>query len=127
MPGPVLSRIVHELFSDRTPGRQLRALSISGASVDDRRETETTMLIRYKRAAAVASAAVLLTAPLSVRALAVSPDQGRAPGRHVLLLSVDGLHESDLAWYVTTHPSSALARLVAAGRQFTDASTPYPS
>jgi|ERR1700751_4396268 hypothetical protein len=29
---------------------------------------------------------------------------------HVLLISVDGLHQSDLAWYVQTHPQSTLAR-----------------
>jgi hypothetical protein len=45
----------------------------------------------------------------------------------VLLLSVDGLHQSDLAWYVTTHPSSALAKLVHGGVEFTNAQTPFPS
>ena len=30
---------------------------------------------------------------------------------HVLLISVDGLHQSDLQWYVSTHPGSALADL----------------
>ncbi len=33
-------------------------------------------------------------------------------GRHVLLLSVDGLHQADLSWYVAHHPKSALAALV---------------
>ena len=33
--------------------------------------------------------------------------------KHVLLLSVDGLHQSDLARYVSRHPHSALAALVA--------------
>ena len=28
---------------------------------------------------------------------------------HVLLISVDGLHQSDLEWYVSNHPDSALA------------------
>jgi hypothetical protein len=26
----------------------------------------------------------------------------------VLLVSVDGLHQSDLAWYVQTHPNACL-------------------
>lgn len=50
-----------------------------------------------------------------------------APAKHVLLISVDGLHQSDLAWYVRTHPDSALARLVKNGAEFTNAQTPVPS
>lgn len=50
-----------------------------------------------------------------------------APAQHVLLLSVDGLHQSDLAWYVEHHPDSALARLTSDGVEFTDAHTPVPS
>ncbi len=46
---------------------------------------------------------------------------------HVLLLSVDGLHQSDLEWYVQQNPNSALADLVAHGAQFTQAKTPVPS
>jgi len=46
---------------------------------------------------------------------------------HVLLLSVDGLHESDLRWYVDSHPDSALAALVVRGVEFTNAQTPFPS
>jgi hypothetical protein len=45
----------------------------------------------------------------------------------VLLLSVDGLHQSDLAAYVTAHPSSALAALTNGGVEFTHAQTPFPS
>jgi hypothetical protein len=52
-------------------------------------------------------------------------DGGRA--KHVLLLSIDGLHQSDLDWYVKHHPSSALASLVGDGVQFTGARTPVPS
>jgi hypothetical protein len=46
---------------------------------------------------------------------------------HVLLLSVDGLHQSDLAWFVQQHPGSALASLVSHGVEFTGARTPVPS
>ena len=81
------------------------------------------MSIRYRRSAAVAAGASLLAAGFSASA-AAAPSPA---GRHVLLISVDGLHQSDLTWYVRTHPSSALARLVHAGRQFTQASTPFPS
>ena len=47
--------------------------------------------------------------------------------RHVLLLSVDGLHQSDLARYVSQHHHSALAALVKHGTGFTHARTPFPS
>jgi hypothetical protein len=50
-----------------------------------------------------------------------------APAEHVLLLSVDGLHASDLAYYVDHNPSSALAALVNSGVDFTHAQTPVPS
>ena len=49
------------------------------------------------------------------------------PAPHVLLLSVDGLHQADLAAYVRKHHGSALARLVAQGSSFTKAQTPVPS
>jgi hypothetical protein len=51
----------------------------------------------------------------------------RPAALHVLLLSVDGLHQSDLTWYVTVHPGSALAALVHGGVEFTNAQTPFPS
>ncbi|MDH2443164.1 alkaline phosphatase family protein [Amnibacterium sp. CER49] len=51
----------------------------------------------------------------------------RPASRHVLLLSVDGLHESDLARYVRQHPRSALAGLVRQGRSYTRASATFPS
>ena len=51
---------------------------------------------------------------------------GRAV-KHVLLISVDGLHQSDLKWYVRTHPSSELARLAGGGAEYAHARTPVPS
>ena len=50
-----------------------------------------------------------------------------AQDKHVLLLSIDGLHQTDLAWYVAHHPESALAMLVGGGVEFTKARTPFPS
>ena len=47
--------------------------------------------------------------------------------KHVLLLSIDGLHETDLAFFVARHPGSALARLVSAGVDYTRAKTTFPS
>jgi hypothetical protein len=46
---------------------------------------------------------------------------------HVLLLSIDGLHQSDLDWYVHQHPTSSLSSLVSHGAEFTAAQTPVPS
>ncbi len=57
-----------------------------------------------------------------------SPDQPMsAPVKHVLLLSVDGLHGRDLEYYVAHHPGSALAKLVRAGTNYTNARTTFPS
>jgi hypothetical protein len=52
---------------------------------------------------------------------------GHDSAQHVLLISVDGLHQTDLAWYVAMHPTSALASLVSHGVQFTHAQTPVIS
>src|SRR5215467_608782 len=46
---------------------------------------------------------------------------------HVLLLSIDGLHEQDLARYVQLNPNSALAQLSHLGTTYTNASTSKPS
>ena len=47
--------------------------------------------------------------------------------KHVLLISVDGLHQQDLVWYVKTHPGSVLATLVGHGIEYSNAMTPFPS
>ncbi|WP_296650753.1 alkaline phosphatase family protein [Paraburkholderia sp.] len=46
---------------------------------------------------------------------------------HVLLVSVDGLHASDLAHFVSAHPDSALAQLAAHGVNYTNASAVVPA
>jgi Type I phosphodiesterase / nucleotide pyrophosphatase len=70
-----------------------------------------------------AVAGFLLAAP----ALARDDDDDHGKVDHVLLISVDGLHQSDLAWYVETHPSSTLAELTEEGVDYSNASTPFPS
>ncbi|HEX5194030.1 MAG TPA: alkaline phosphatase family protein [Solirubrobacteraceae bacterium] len=55
------------------------------------------------------------------------PGGGADAIKHVLLLSVDGLHQSDLDWYVANHPGSELAKLVNGGADYTSAHTPIPS
>ena len=47
--------------------------------------------------------------------------------RHVLLISVDGLHETDAARYIAANPLSTLAQLARTGIEYKDAHTPTPS
>jgi len=87
---------------------------------------------RY-RVALAAAAVALLGSP----ALASAPASASSPGsgfgghqgevQHVLLISVDGLHQQDLAWYVRTHPDSVLAGLMQHGLEYSRALTPFPS
>src|SRR5579859_7316355 len=76
-----------------------------------------------------ALAGVLLMIGPALPAAADWPGDGHGHGTvdHVLLVSVDGMHQSDLAWYAQTHPTSTLAMLVARGVDFSNASTPFPS
>jgi hypothetical protein len=53
--------------------------------------------------------------------------RGRGRVRHVLLLSIDGLHALDLSSFVAAHPTSALALLSARGVTYTSARAPTPS
>lgn len=67
------------------------------------------------------SAAVLLTP--------ASAEDGWQEGKikHVLLISIDGLHALDVANYVKSHPGSALEELSDHGVTFTNARTPANS
>src|SRR5262249_987176 len=47
--------------------------------------------------------------------------------RHVLLISIDGLHAADLSAWTARHPSSALARLAHQGTTYADARSSEPS
>lgn len=75
-------------------------------------------------AAAIAGGAGLCLASLPAAAASLP---AAAPVHHVLLISVDGLHGSDLARYLTAHPSSELARLARRGVDYTDAHTVAPA
>ena len=80
---------------------------------------------RHAVRVAIAGASVGLLALSGVSSAAASNSSTHV--KHVLLLSIDGLHETDLAFYVAHHPTSALARLVAAGIDYTHAKTTFPS
>jgi len=79
------------------------------------------------RATGLASAAVLASTAVLAPSAASAHDRDGASAKHVLLISVDGLHQSDLAWYVAQHPRSALAGLVKGGIDYTNAQTTNPS
>ena len=75
-------------------------------------------------ASAAAAASTLSALQGSANAAAHVP----APvSKHVLLISVDGMHQSDLDWYVASYPRSTLAKLIHTGSEYTNALTSNPS
>src|SRR5215471_1308818 len=75
---------------------------------------------------------VLAICLASVPVFFIPPNKASAWGnpnqiRHVLLLSIDGLHAQDLARYTALNPNSALAQLTHLGTTYTHASTSKPS
>src|SRR5206468_981632 len=50
-----------------------------------------------------------LVAALAAQGAPAIAHTRHAPSKHVLVLSVDGMHQADLTWYVQQHPHSALA------------------
>src|SRR5262249_52473482 len=81
---------------------------------------------------------VALTTMTTVAAIgawmALSPTVQAARGldsdstiEHVLLISIDGMHQVDLDRYLVAHPHSAFAQLVNHGVEYTRASTAEPS
>ncbi|MBV9337044.1 MAG: alkaline phosphatase family protein, partial [Solirubrobacterales bacterium] len=80
---------------------------------------------RFGAAALIAAAAV----GGSAAAVAAHGERGhhRPSIRHVLLISVDGLHQSDLEWCTANGACPELAKLTAGGREFSNAHTVVPS
>src|SRR3984957_494030 len=78
------------------------------------------------RAVSAAIAVVALGGSFATSATSASAD-GRSQIAHVLLISVDGMHQSDLDWYIANNPSSTLAQLVSGGAEFTNNHTSDPS
>ncbi|PWT93998.1 MAG: phosphodiesterase, partial [Acidobacteria bacterium] len=64
---------------------------------------------------------------ISIILLAFGFTANAATDAHVLLISVDGLHQSDVGWYVKNYPQSTIATIVKRGIQYTNALTPFPS
>src|SRR6516165_448085 len=68
--------------------------------------------------------ATALTLPGATPSVADNEDQTI---KHVLVISVDGLHQVDLDWYLANRTNSTLAKLVGTGVQYTANSTSRPS
>jgi hypothetical protein len=83
------------------------------------------MHVRAKLASAVI-AAVAIGGTAAVAVPSASADR-KAQIKHVLLISVDGMHQSDLNWYIANHPNSELAKLASGGAEFTNNHTSDPS
>lgn len=79
-----------------------------------------------KRISAIALGVALVGGTLASRASADELGKGREI-KHVLLISVDGLHALDVANYIESHPHSALAELANHGVTYSNAHTPANS
>src|SRR5260370_12995036 len=71
----------------------------------------------------VLALSVLLLASI----FAFAEDNSQEKYRHVLLISVDGLHALDVARFIRSHPNSALAELAHHGITYSNARTPANS
>jgi hypothetical protein len=81
-----------------------------------------SLLTTVVAAAAITTSSGALVPPPSTAAASTH----RQHSRHVLLLSVDGMHQADLTWFIKRHPHSALAGLMGRGTDFTQARPPFP-
>jgi arylsulfatase A-like enzyme len=81
-----------------------------------------TMTISLSSRQLILAAAIgVFLIPVSARAAAA------ASAKHVVVISIDGLHQTDLDAYVATHSTSMLAKFVNEGATYTNAHTPFPS
>ena len=70
---------------------------------------------------------VLCLLLLSAIVAVANDERSKERVRHVLLISVDGLHALDVANFVASHPNSALAELSRRGITYSNARTPANS
>ena len=71
------------------------------------------------------AASILLGSSLLTPKLAYGDDDGRF--RHVLFISIDGMHAPDMAVWIKNNPNSALTKLSTQGLMYTNASSTKPS
>ena len=84
------------------------------------------MISRKRFSICIALTTIIVTMAL-LPGLAQADGHGDQHIKHVLLISVDGLHALDVANYVQTHPNSALAELSKHGVTYSNARTPANS
>jgi hypothetical protein len=95
-----------------------------GAWQEDNMHTRTV----WRAAAAVASVTAALGGATLASAATGQPSDHHSGGiKRVLLISVDGMHQQDLTWYVQNYPHSVLAALEGRGVEYSNAETPFPS
>jgi hypothetical protein len=82
--------------------------------------------VKKRRIVSVLSLLLLASIFASAAARPRNDDSGNEI-RHVLLISVDGLHALDVSKYIATHPHSALAELASHGTTYSGANTPQNS
>src|SRR5947209_5191521 len=77
----------------------------------------------WRWATALAVGTFTLASTVTVQAAPALADHPARGGHHVLLLSVDGLHASDLSQWIAANPTSNLAALSGEGTAYTNAAT----
>ena len=82
--------------------------------------------MRFKQTLLSLAVSLALSAT-TVNANTDHDSQEKSAIKHVLLISVDGLHQNDLDWFVKNNPGSTLATMVQTGTSYNNASTPFPS
>src|SRR5580765_1224621 len=93
-----------------------------------RNAMELTAQSHFRRAARLTVPILLLGLSIGLTVRTAAQDTASSPSaRHIVLISLDGFHDFDVARYVATHPKSAMARLVGAGVNYANAYTTGPS
>ncbi|AGB26918.1 putative AP superfamily protein (plasmid) [Mycobacterium sp. JS623] len=80
-----------------------------------------------RRVGAVAAAVCVAAAGAGCTSGHGGPGTAKPAEKHVVLVSIDGMHESDLTGFVAAHPQSVLAKLTERGVHYSAAQTPIPS
>ncbi len=83
--------------------------------------------VRHRKLPVIAVALCLGSSLLGPKPLFADDNNNNSKIRHVLVISIDGMHSLDLALWVKNNPSSALGQLSAHGMTYTNASTTKPS
>jgi hypothetical protein len=92
----------------------------------------TNILMKFKQtlltlAVSMALSTTVVNANNDHESMHMNHERENSAIKHVLLISVDGLHQNDLDWFVHKHPHSTLAKMVKSGISYNNARTPFPS